>query len=530
MKVLLESLSFELSSNAFTLVCAFDCTMSIPEYFEGQTVFLTGSTGSVGSVFLEKLLRSCKGVKKIYVLVRPRNGVSSADRVCSLLQLPLFADVDKSDFGKVEAVSGDVTLEDMGISKEVLQRLISEVTIVFHAAARVFFNATLKSAVLSNLIGTKRILDLCHQMLKLESLIYVSTAYSNCTIQETRERLYPIDCSPEEVINMVETFPDEALEKITKRLLGQHPNTYTFSKQLAEHLVTEGRGHVKLAIVRPSIVLGTWREPFPGWLDASTGATGFIAGAGAGCFRTSQVVPYKVADLVPTDILVNVMLAAAWNLAQPQSETFQIYHVTSGLRNPITWGQYTEYIDEAISEYPMRRILWYPRAKARGSKWRNDFVVRLFQLWPSYLLDALRNALSSKRQESLVAIQQKFIRGMKHTRFFCTRQWRFHDTNTRALQEKLLPEDQEAFDMSIARVEWRSHLTNCVKGIRQHFHKDPPQTLERARKNLQRWKMIHFGAHVAAFLWIAYVAFLALGDALAALITSALVVGFIIWV
>jgi alcohol-forming fatty acyl-CoA reductase len=65
-------------------------------------------------------------------------------------------------------------------------------------------------------------------------------------------------------------------------------------------------------------VIGTWQDPFPGWIDASTGATGFIAGVGAGCFRMSQVSPKKVADLIPSDILVNALLAAAWSLSQPE--------------------------------------------------------------------------------------------------------------------------------------------------------------------------------------------------------------------
>ena len=42
-------------------------------------------------------------------------------------------------------------------------------------------------------------------------------------------------------------------EPMSSRLLGRHPNTYTFTKQLAEHLLAAEREHVKLAIVRPSI-------------------------------------------------------------------------------------------------------------------------------------------------------------------------------------------------------------------------------------------------------------------------------------
>jgi len=51
--------------------------------------------------------------------------------------------------------------------------------------------------------------------------------------------------------------------KITTKLIGQKPNTYTYTKQLAEVLlVTEGTD-LPLAIVRPSIVTASWMEPMP---------------------------------------------------------------------------------------------------------------------------------------------------------------------------------------------------------------------------------------------------------------------------
>jgi len=51
--------------------------------------------------------------------------------------------------------------------------------------------------------------------------------------------------------------------KITTKLIGEKPNTYTYTKQLAEVLlVTEG-ADLPLAIVRPSIVTASWMEPMP---------------------------------------------------------------------------------------------------------------------------------------------------------------------------------------------------------------------------------------------------------------------------
>lgn len=55
--------------------------VSIPEYYEGKNVLLTGATGFLGKVLLEKLLRSCPKVNLVYVLVRQKAGQTSQERV-----------------------------------------------------------------------------------------------------------------------------------------------------------------------------------------------------------------------------------------------------------------------------------------------------------------------------------------------------------------------------------------------------------------------------------------------------------------
>lgn len=53
------------------------------------------------------------------------------------------------------------------------------------------------------------------------------------------------------------------LTQITPKLLGDKPNTYTFTKHLGEEiLVTEG-ADLPIAIIRPSIITAAWMEPVP---------------------------------------------------------------------------------------------------------------------------------------------------------------------------------------------------------------------------------------------------------------------------
>lgn len=55
--------------------------VSIPKYYEGKNILLTGATGFMGKVLLEKLLRSCPKVKAVYVLIRPKAGQTAEARV-----------------------------------------------------------------------------------------------------------------------------------------------------------------------------------------------------------------------------------------------------------------------------------------------------------------------------------------------------------------------------------------------------------------------------------------------------------------
>ena len=53
----------------------------IKEFYSGKTILLTGCSGFVGKVVLEKFLRVLSSTKKIYILVRPKRGTKPADRL-----------------------------------------------------------------------------------------------------------------------------------------------------------------------------------------------------------------------------------------------------------------------------------------------------------------------------------------------------------------------------------------------------------------------------------------------------------------
>lgn len=66
-------------------VCGGAACSRMVEYYAGKSVLITGATGFMGKVLVEKLLRSCPEVKALYLLVRPKAGQSMQQRVSEMM-------------------------------------------------------------------------------------------------------------------------------------------------------------------------------------------------------------------------------------------------------------------------------------------------------------------------------------------------------------------------------------------------------------------------------------------------------------
>ena len=100
------------------------------------------------------------------------------------------------------------------------------------------------------------------------------------------EKIYSEYINCNELITLLNLFDDEQITKLIEDhpelLLGNKPNTYTFTKALTECWLEEHAKMLPICIVRPSIVVASYREPLKGWVDNWNGPNGIIAATAKG--------------------------------------------------------------------------------------------------------------------------------------------------------------------------------------------------------------------------------------------------------
>jgi alcohol-forming fatty acyl-CoA reductase len=147
-------------------------------------------------------------------------------------------------------------------------------------------------------------------------MVHFSTAFCCCDQEVLEEKIFDWSEKPQKLIDLAEKLSEDEMLKMQSDLLGVHPNTYTYTKRMAEVLIRDeyAKGF-PVCIVRPSVVTPAYQEPIPGWVDSLNGPAGLMIGAGKGVIRSMLLDGKLGAELVPVDVAVNGVILIAKEIA-----------------------------------------------------------------------------------------------------------------------------------------------------------------------------------------------------------------------
>ncbi|CAH0713003.1 unnamed protein product, partial [Brenthis ino] len=458
-------------------------SIGVPEFYAGKSIFITGATGFMGKVLIEKLLRSCPDLNKIYLLMRPKRGQNIKERLDDFINCKVFDGLHEKSpksFDKLHVISGDILQDDLGMSIQDWELLQKEVQILYHCAACVRFDMFIRDAINMNTLGTMKVLNLADGMQKLEVFVHVSTAYCRCEVHTLEERLYPANHKPQNVMECVKWMDDDLLSYLQPKLIQPQPNTYAYTKSLTEDLVSQHVGKYPIVIARPSIVIASYKEPMPGWVDNMNGPTGLLVGAGKGVIRTMHCNDSYLADVVPVDMVVNACILLSYVTALEKPKDIRICNITQSGYNPITWGEALDMGRVHVQEFPFSVCLWYPGGSPKSSRLHHLIAVFFFHFLPAYFVDMICILMGKKT--FMIKIQKRVNYGLEVLQYYTTKEWYFNNEYYRSLPNMISKADNEMFYTDLHMINWSSYIRNYIKGAREYCCKEDPSTLPQARK------------------------------------------------
>lgn len=476
-------------------------------FYSGSSVFLTGATGSLGKLLLEKLLRSCPGVKRIYVLIRVKKGREPQDRLKDVFDIPVFGPLreEQPDFiDRVTLVPGDCALPQLGLSPGDRATLVQSVDVILHCAATVRFDQSLKVAARINVAAVMDLVAMAREMTHLKAFVHVSTAYSHCYRKDVDEAFYEEPLTGRELLTLVHTLSDEELVQVTPGLLGDWPNTYSFTKAIAEDVIRRETGDLPVAIVRPSIVTATTQEPLPGWIDNIYGPTGLTIAMALGVIRVLYGDYEKVIDLVPADYVVNSIIVAGAKIKEANPEIaitkqnrIAIYNNTSCAESPLKWWYFKKYLED--SAFPIASVqVVYHYIVFVVKNWKLFLFLHFFlHMIPAYVVDGLSLCIGRKPQ--CVAGYKKFRNLQSQIGFFTNKQWRFYNRNTRELYKSMNDVDKKIFPFSMKIFNWEKFLATYCVGVRVYLMKDPIETVPQGLRKVRILAVLHYSLMTLLF-------------------------------
>ncbi|MEM7351510.1 MAG: SDR family oxidoreductase, partial [Acidobacteriota bacterium] len=472
--------------------------LDIARVLEGQCLFITGATGFLGKVLVEKLLWSVPGVGKLLLLIRPGSDRDAEQRLRDeILGAPIFARLRAvhgdawADWAasKVEAVAGDLAEDHFGLDDAAYGELCRRVDRVVGNAATVTFDERLDLSLALNARGAQRTLSLARDAGNVP-LLHVST----CFVSGRRTGSIAEQVVDEGALDAAAAL--ESLEAACTKLeaAGEMQDAvwvaagaeqaerfgfndvYTLTKALGERLLARERGAVPLAILRPAIVESAAKEPIPGWIEAVRVSDPLLVAYGRG--RTEEFPGSADAplELIPVDHVVHALITALATLSERGDESsgddaIPVYQLGSS-RNPINLGRLMALARQGFAQTPLRneagQPIEVPAARfTEPERYRQGLIaqrkkVRALARWiPRRKTSRARLALGSAERtfDHLIHLLEVYRPYMSHRATY-------DDTCTRQLWEGLSAADQATFSFDVTAIDWATYVADLhVPGL-----------------------------------------------------------------
>ncbi|KAI4369151.1 hypothetical protein MLD38_017634 [Melastoma candidum] len=495
--------------------------IGIARFLNGKKLFITGVTGYLAKVLVEKIMRAVPDVGKVYVLINAKAQDAARGRLINeIINCELFRclrqihgkSYEAFMMSKLVPVAGNITSPSLGIREDLIDSITEEVDIIVNSAGSTTFDERYDMSLAANTQGPCNLLTFGQRCRELKVFLHVSTVYANGkrkgNIKEMpfhindhtiiRDNLDGEDKSPspmpildvEGEISLATRHAKDLEAPLTKQALKElgskrakkygWQDTYTFTKAMGEMMIDKYRGDIPVVIIRPSIIEGTHEEPFPGWIQGNRMIDPVVLSYGKGLLTSFLSDEKTVIDVVPADMVVNAILAATVKQGLTRVSGIRVYHVGSSVANPLLLGElfrlfYVHFNTTPFMDSRRRLILVRPIELFNSKDGFLNFLNRE-SLNGGHLAEGASSSegIYGKKAES---IRRKSLERTKYIARlyepYTFYDGRFDNSNTERLMESMSEDEKVTFRFDVRRIDWTDYIPNIhIPGVRRYVAKE----------------------------------------------------------
>jgi thioester reductase-like protein len=284
-----------------------------------MAIFLTGSTGYLGSYLVAGLFRDHRD--SLNLLVRVKTQQEARERLWQSLQLHMdFPEFQEHIVSRTKMFLGDLTNQQFGLADDEYRALVESTDSLIHCAASLNRKSE-KQCLNVNLRGTLEVIQLARRAQDHHGLRRFSHV-STVAVAGTRQ---------DEVVQ-----EDTAIDWERSDY-----DPYARTKKFCEHMVHQLLSDVPRTIFRPAIILGDSRRPETTQFDMVQ-AFSVLAS-----LPVLPLEPTDRIDIVPADYVGRAIVA----IHQKTSPVYTRYHLSSGTSSQ-TYRELTDALAQAGGSHP----------------------------------------------------------------------------------------------------------------------------------------------------------------------------------
>lgn len=423
---------------------------------------------------------------------------------------------------KVEVVEGDITLPGLGLSPEIQARFKTDLDLIINSSGLTDFNPDLRQALAINVEGTLHVVEFLRGCDRA-ALLHLSTCYVVGFHDGRIDEVLTPNYTPKGIPDFDAEREYESLQRlaagiearaesdeITALLRGQilskpsnqnkqlgepelaaqirkqrqrwvrgeltdagmarartfgWPNTYTFTKSLAESLIDARAKELPIAVVRPSIVETSTHDPFEGWNEGvnTSAPISYLLGT---FFRQMPTNGRKCLDIIPVDLVCRGMILIGAALIGRRHE--RMYQLATSVTNPCNMRRTIELTGlahrkhyRAQDEFNQRLLAYFDTIPVSQERYRTlsaprqkqvvQALQRILAPLPMMRSPLVRRERDLDRVEKIIELYEPFI---LHNEYI------FEARNVELLSAALPEAERKAFRYDACYIDWWDYWIN----------------------------------------------------------------------